>query len=75
MVYIIPQFIIISYISIFVCRFCNKTDKYITYTHSHTNTEITDQSIPVPQTQGISDYKFIHNFELCKYSLKCQKSK
>ena len=29
MVYIIPQFIIISYISIFVCRFCNKTDKYI----------------------------------------------
>ena len=45
MVYIIPKFIIISYISIFVCRFCNKTDKYITFTHSHTNTEITDQSI------------------------------
>ena len=45
MVYIIPQFIIISYILIFVCRFCNKTDKYITFTYSHTNTEITDQSI------------------------------
>ena len=41
MVYLISQIIVISYISIFVCRFCNKTDKYITFTHSHTNTEIT----------------------------------
>ena len=27
---------------------------------------------PVPQTRGISDYKFIHIFELCNYSLKCK---
>ena len=42
MMYIIPQFIIISYISILVCMIFNKTDKYITFTH--TNTEITDQT-------------------------------